>query len=118
MPPETFYSGSNGHNIIPDCKDNRIIDIQSRHEVEYLSQEMRDSLKTPASAQDPRWIPSVLLWDQEGLKRFEDITYLDEYYLTQTEIGILERSSNEMARKIKPNSMLIELGSGLIVSLF
>jgi len=118
MPPETFYSGSNGHNFIPDCEDNHIIDIQSRHEVEYLSQEIRDSLKSPASFQDPRRIPSVLLWDQEGLKRFENITYLDEYYLTQTEIVILERSSNEIARKIKPKSMLIELGSGLVVSLF
>lgn len=118
MPPETFYSSPNGHDIIPDCKDNRIIDIQSRHEVEYLSQEIRDNLKTSATSQDPRRIPSVLLWDQEGLKRFEDITYLDEYHLTQTEIGILERSSNGMARKIKPNSMLIELGSGLVVSLF
>ena len=118
MPCETFYSGPNGHDTIPDCKGNRIIDIQSRHEVEHLSQEIRDSLKTCASPQNPRRIPSVLLWDQEGLKRFEDITYLDEYYLTQTEIGILERSSDEIARKIKPNSVLIELGSGLVVSLF
>ena len=59
----------------------------------------------------------MLLWDQEGLKRFEDITYTEEYYLTQTEIEILERSSNEIAQKIKPESMLIELGSGLVGSL-
>jgi len=118
MSSKTFYSDSNDHNIVSDCKDNRIIDIQSRHKVEYLSQEIMDSLKIPASSQDSRRILSVLLWDQEGLKRFEDIIYLDEYYLTQIEIGILKRSSNEMARKIKSNSMLIELGSELVISLF
>ena len=117
MPHKTFNGDVSGHTIIPHRKDNRIIDIQSRHEAEYLSQEIMDSLKTPDGSQGPRRIPSMLLWDQEGLKRFEDITYTDEYYLTQTEIGILERSSNEMAQKIQPESMLVELGSGLVGSL-
>lgn len=114
MPHEILHVGTNRHNIIPDGKEHRITDIQSHHEVKYLSQEIRDGLKTPADSQHPRRIPSVLLWDQEGLKRFEDITYLDDYYLTQTEIGILERSSKEMALRIKRNSVLIELGSGLV----
>ena len=118
MPHKTFDSGPNGPNSISALKENRIIDIQSRHEVEYLSQEIMDSLKIPAGSQGPRRIPSMLLWDREGLKRFEDITYTEEYYLTQTEIEILERSSNQIAQKIKPESMLIELGSGLVGSLF
>ena len=117
MPHKTFDSGPNGHNIISSLKENRIIDIQSRHEVEYLSKEIMDNLKILDSSQGPRRIPSMLLWDQEGLKHFEDITYTDEYYLTQTEIVILERSSNEIAQKIQPGSMLIELGSGLVDSL-
>ena len=117
MAHETLISGPSRHNIIPDCKDNRIIDIRSPHEVNYLSQDIMDSLKAPASPQGPRRIPDVLLWDQEGLKRFEEITYLDEYYPTQTEIGILERNSNEIAQKMKPDSILIELGSGLVLSL-
>lgn len=115
MPHKTF--DSNGHNSTPHRKDMRVIDIQSHDGVEYLSQEIKDALKISAISQAPRRIPSVLLWDQEGLKRFEDITYLDEYYLTETEIGILEHSSKEIAQKIKPESMLIELGSGLVDSL-
>ena len=118
MPHKTFDSGPNGHNIISSLKENRIIDIQSRHEVEYLSQEIMDSLKIPDSSQGSRRIPSMLLWDQEGLKHFEDITYTDEYYLTQTEMDILKRSSNEIAQKIQSGSMLIELGSGLVGSLY
>ena len=114
MPHKTFDSDPNSHNIISSLKENRIIDIQSRHEVDQLSQEIINSIKLPDISQGPRRIPSMLLWDQEGLKLFEDITYTDEYYLTQTEIGILERSSNEIAQKIQPGSMLIELGSGLV----
>ena len=115
MPHKTF--DSNSHNGIPHSKYMGVIDIRSHDGVEYLSQETKDALKIPASSQAPRRIPNMLLWDQEGLRRFEDITYLDEYYLTQTEIGILERSSKEIAQKIKPESMLMELGSGLVDSL-
>ena len=75
-----------GYNIFFSSKDSPIIDIQSRHEVECLSQKIKDSLKTAASSQGRLRMPSVLLWDQQGPKRFEEITYLDEYYLTQTEI--------------------------------
>ena len=117
MPHKTSDIGPHALNSNPPRKDNRIIDIQNHDGAEYLLQEIKDTLKTPAGSQGPRRIPSMLLWDQEGLKRFEDITYLDEYYLTQTEIGILERSSDVIARKIKPGSMLIELGSGLVVLL-
>ena len=33
-----------------------------------------------------RKMPTLLLYDEQGLKLFEDITYLDEYYLTNAEI--------------------------------
>jgi len=42
------------------------------------------------------------------------ITYLDEYYLTNYEIEILKKSSAEIASQIPEGSMLIELGSGLV----
>lgn len=40
------------------------------------------------------------------------ITYLDEYYLTNDEIALLESYSAEIARHIPSGSMVIELGSG------
>jgi len=40
------------------------------------------------------------------------ITYLDEYYLTNAEIDVLESSAEKLAKAIKPDSMIIELGSG------
>ncbi|KAJ0360325.1 hypothetical protein COL154_007583 [Colletotrichum chrysophilum] len=60
----------------------------------------------------PRRLPTLLLYNERGLQLFEDITYLEEYYLTNNEIEVLNRSSREIAQNISPESMVIELGSG------
>lgn len=57
-------------------------------------------------------LPTLLLYDDLGLKLFEEITYLDEYYLTNTEIGILEKYAENMAERIEDGGVVIELGSG------
>jgi uncharacterized SAM-dependent methyltransferase len=57
-------------------------------------------------------LPTLLLYDDRGLKLFEEITYLDEYYLTNTEIGILEKYAENMAERIEDGGVVIELGSG------
>lgn len=44
----------------------------------------------------------------------EQITYLDEYYLTNAEIDVLERSADSIANAIPSGSMVVELGSGLV----
>lgn len=40
------------------------------------------------------------------------ITYLEEYYLTNSEIQLLRRNASNIAKSIANNSMFIELGSG------
>jgi L-histidine Nalpha-methyltransferase len=57
-------------------------------------------------------IPSLYFYDQRGSELFDAITALPEYYLTRTEIGILERHGEEMAAALGPGVRLIELGSG------
>jgi L-histidine Nalpha-methyltransferase / hercynylcysteine S-oxide synthase len=46
------------------------------------------------------------------LKLFEEITYLDEYYLTNAEIEALERHATEIVKRLPEGSRLVELGSG------
>lgn len=46
------------------------------------------------------------------MKLFEEITYVDEYYLTNAEIEALTRHANAIASRIPANSRLVELGSG------
>ncbi|XPS99466.1 hypothetical protein M3J09_008641 [Ascochyta lentis] len=57
-------------------------------------------------------LPTLLLYDEAGLRLFEKITYLDEYYLTNAEIEVLEACAEQIARRVQPGSVIVELGSG------
>ena len=60
-------------------------------------------------------IPAKYFYDLAGSQLFEQITELDEYYLTRTEMGIFDRFSKEMAVLCGPRCLLIELGAGNLV---
>ena len=59
-----------------------------------------------------REISCKFFYDKIGSDLFEQITNLDEYYLTRSEISILNENINEISRSIRQDSVLIELGSG------
>ena len=51
-------------------------------------------------------------YDRRGSELFEEITALPEYYLTRTEMSILDRAAEEMVSLMGENFALIEYGSG------
>ena len=57
-------------------------------------------------------IPSKYFYDARGSVLFEQICQLPEYYLTRTEIAIMEIHAKEMAALLGPDLLLIEYGSG------
>ena len=57
-------------------------------------------------------IPYKYLYDERGSELFEQITELDEYYLTRTELSIMEHHVTDMAEAIGPRCLMIEYGSG------
>jgi L-histidine Nalpha-methyltransferase len=57
-------------------------------------------------------IPCKFFYDARGSALFEAICRLPEYYLTRTEIIILEDNSADIAAHIGRNCRLIEFGSG------
>ncbi|MBD3370361.1 L-histidine N(alpha)-methyltransferase [Candidatus Fermentibacteria bacterium] len=59
----------------------------------------------------PRSLPSKYFYDQKGSRLFEDITKLDEYYLTDTEKGIMRRTMPLVVGELS-DADVIELGSG------
>ena len=63
------------------------------------------------SASPPRISPKYF-YDDRGALLFEEITRLDDYYLTRTEMGILQASIGEIAQAIGPGARLVEFGSG------
>ncbi|PKS08845.1 hypothetical protein jhhlp_003455 [Lomentospora prolificans] len=101
-PVPSSASGSEGS--VPD-----IIDIR-RTLVEMNLKDEIFTLFNPSSG--PRKLPTLLLYNEKGLQLFEEITYLEEYYLTNYEIEVLKQSARDIAAKIPQGSMVIELGSG------
>ncbi|KHN99791.1 DUF323 domain protein [Metarhizium album ARSEF 1941] len=120
--------------------DLDIIDIRSNRDDFNLKDEVARMINPKDGG--ARKLPTLLLYDERGLQLFEDIlnhlfdsippllpppllpscfsqtyifrqiTYLDEYYLTNYEIELLKTHSVELAAKIPDGAMVIELGSG------
>lgn len=71
----------------------------------------RDSILGGLTARS-KSIACRFLYDARGSALFEEICELPEYYLTRTEIGILEEYAREIAELMGPDCQLIEFGSG------
>jgi L-histidine Nalpha-methyltransferase len=57
-------------------------------------------------------LPCKLFYDHVGSALFEEITRLPEYYLTRTELEILEQSSGDIVQAAGPPISVVELGAG------
>lgn len=92
----------NGHHSIIDIRSD-VTGIELQHEIK--------AGLTPAEGNE-KTLPTLLLYNDQGLKLFERITYLEEYYLTGEELAVLEKHAVNIAKQIPDNSMVLELGSG------
>lgn len=60
----------------------------------------------------PKRISPKYFYDSTGCALFEQITELPEYYLTRSELRILEDNAAAIAAYIPPGAALVEFGSG------
>lgn len=70
-------------------------------------QDVIDGLSNPQKT-----LPCKYFYDERGSLLFEKICSLDEYYVTRTELALLQTIHQELARIIGPNARVIEPGSG------
>lgn len=70
-------------------------------------EEIKYSLLKPV-----KQIPSRYFYDEKGSRLFDRICELDEYYLTRTEIKIMQNNITDICSGIPQNTQLVELGSG------
>jgi dimethylhistidine N-methyltransferase len=61
---------------------------------------------------NPRTLPCKYFYDERGAALFQKICELPEYYITRTEIDILDRNRAEVASHLGSNVELIGLGTG------
>jgi L-histidine Nalpha-methyltransferase len=60
----------------------------------------------------PKRLPSKYFYDAEGSRLFEAITRQPEYYLTRTELALLEARMDTIAQAIGAGVHVVEFGSG------
>lgn len=103
---------------MPAVKQHELVDCDTTAEIiDIRSDAVEIDLKNEVKAmigpkEGPRMLPTLLLYDEKGLQLFEDITYLDEYYLTNYEIDVLKTSATDMASNVPTGAIVVELGSG------
>jgi hypothetical protein len=90
--------------------DVSIIDIRRENFEDSLVKDLLNGLNPGVGHE--KALPTLLLYDETGLKLFEQITYLEEYYLTNAEIEVLNMHADKIAERIPAQSLLVELGSG------
>ena len=61
---------------------------------------------------NPRTLPCKYFYDERGAAFFQKICELPEYYITRTELDILDRNRAEIASQLGANIELIGLGTG------
>src|SRR5260221_112602 len=81
------------------------------HDLAPSEESFRDAVLS-GLAQEPKTLPCKFFYDARGSALFEQICDVPEYYLTRTEIAILEEYAGEIARRVGAHCRLIELGSG------
>ena len=73
--------------------------------------QMSDEVLTGLSRQQ-KTLPCKYFYDQRGSQLFDAICELPEYYLTRTELGIMETHLPAMAAALGERVLLVEPGSG------
>ena len=94
-----------------------IIDLHSRSSDGFdIHQQLRDGLSRPPGH---KRIPTMLLYDERGLKLYDDLTTeAAEYYLFPAEEEILKNKADDIVRtmhreaQISSDQVVIELGAG------
>lgn len=76
-----------------------------------LSVSLQDEVLRGLTAR-PKHLAPKFFYDERGSRLFDAICELPEYYLTRTEMGILESCAEEVAHLAGPDGTLIEFGSG------
>lgn len=79
----------------------------SKKTEQTFAQEISSSLTGDSKSISPKYF-----YDDKGSQLFEKICELPEYYLTRTEIKILNQIQNDLKSYLTENMRLVELGSG------
>ncbi|MGA9855683.1 MAG: L-histidine N(alpha)-methyltransferase, partial [Gammaproteobacteria bacterium] len=81
------------------------------HDQQPRVADMRTEILTGLRATHKK-LPCKYFYDARGSRLFDAICELPEYYLTRTELGIMETHAADMAAALGADILLVEPGSG------
>ena len=82
------------------------IDIKPKKSIEFY-EAVLEGLSSPQKAISPKFF-----YDERGSKIFDKICDTPEYYLTRTEVALLNDIQEELYSLIEPGSVVVEYGCG------
>ncbi|KAI0106222.1 histidine-specific methyltransferase [Nemania sp. FL0031] len=88
----------------------QVLDIRQGHSSFDLREEIVNGMRG-----QPRSLPSLLLWDDLGLKHFDRFSQNPAYYPFHGEIEILRKYGPNIGSRIPADDILLELGCGSIL---
>ena len=77
---------STPYKVMATSGTTEILDIRPGPTEFDILQDIKKGLRPDKGGE--KKLPTLLLYDEAGLRLFEKITYLDEYYLTNAEIEV------------------------------
>lgn len=93
-----------------------IVDVQTSENFRAIQLQILDGLQRPAGQKN---LPTMLLYDERGLRLYDDITTMaPEYYLFGAEEDILKNHAMDIVMAMHnttgciPGETVIELGAG------
>ncbi len=81
------------------------------HDLNPATEDVRRSVLRGLAREQKR-LPSFLFYDATGSELFDQICELPEYYITRTEISILQEQKDRIAKLVADEVTVLELGSG------
>jgi dimethylhistidine N-methyltransferase len=91
--------------------EETLLEIQQNKQRDEQSNEFFNDVLEGLSSL-PKTLPCKYFYDEQGSLLFEKICQLDEYYITRTELAMLNQYAPEMAGLIGEDAVVIEPGSG------
>lgn len=82
-------------------------DTIAAFDLAYDRDEILAGLRAPQKQLEPRF-----LYDERGSHLFDQITTLEEYYPTRSEIALLAARGGDIARRVGRGAAVVELGAG------
>jgi uncharacterized SAM-dependent methyltransferase len=91
-----------------------IIDVRLNNKASNGEVNIRDEvvkgLSRPAGQ---KILPQILLYDEEGLRIFDEITTgVDDYYIFPGEETLLKRHAQDIVQGMQDEGVVLELGAG------